>query len=103
MSRRLSDEKIKKRYAKVGLEVLDVENYKNRYTKLTCLDKEGYKVYRTLSIITRYESSENLQRFSVNNPYTIENIKRWLLINDPNYELVTTEYTGSRQKLEWRE
>lgn len=38
-------------------------------------------------------------KFHISNPYTIQNIKLWMETNAIGYELLSTEYKGSREKL----
>lgn len=96
---KITYDEIKNRFARLGLKVLDVENYKNLKTKLNAVDKDGYKVYLPTSGM---DKKRYYDRFHKSNPHTVENIKLWLKLNDPDYELVSTEYINSAEKLEWK-
>jgi len=38
----------------------------------------------------------------ISNPYTIQNIKLWLKINNKSFELISDKYISSKEKLQWR-
>jgi hypothetical protein len=66
---------------KIGLEkgyILISDNYKNYSTKYDWIDKEGYKYY------TSFEKIKNgvIRRYYKSNPYTIDNIRHYLDINN---------------------
>lgn len=89
----------KKRFERLGLSIVDEAEFVNSNSKMTAVDKEGYRVYMLVERLPRLKS---YRRFDKNNPYTIDNIKLWVKLNDPDYELLSTEYNGSEEKLEWR-
>lgn len=70
--------------------------YKNRSSKIVIESKEGFK---TLLLIGTFMDGANPVWFSTYNPYTIENIKIWMRINNYNYELVSKEYKNRNSKL----
>jgi len=90
---------VRKRFGKLGLTIIDEAEFVNSKSKMTAVDEEGYKVYL---LVNRLPYLKSYRRFDKNNPYTIDNIKLWLKINDPDYELVSKHYNGSEEKLEWR-
>lgn len=95
----VTSEIIQREFGRLGLTALNPSEYKNGATKLVAVDKEGYKVSIT------YEhalASKSYKKFQKSNPFTVHNIALWLELNDPDYELVSTEYCGSEEKLEWR-
>lgn len=59
---------------------------------MPCLKKDGYKVCPTISNLKNNKVPEV---FHKNNPYTIENIKRYLKINNLNIELLSNEYVSN--------
>lgn len=86
-------------FFKNGLIIDEGETYKGNNKKMLCYTKDGYKV------MARYDSVKNgnmPEIFSKNNPYTIDNIKLWLEKNDPDYELLSNEFKGSKEKLLWK-
>lgn len=100
VSRGLTSEEIQKRFAKIGLTVTNIEDYQNIHTPLVAVDKEGYKTLLATSSVS--SGNKSFRRFYKNNPFTIDNIKLWVKLNDPEYELISNEYNGSGEKLEWR-
>ena len=54
-----------------------LDTYTNKNTKMTCKDKEGYYYYTTLSNI-KDKRTKNLWNVSKNNPYSIQNIKNFI-------------------------
>ncbi|PAV30314.1 hypothetical protein CIL05_07540 [Virgibacillus profundi] len=97
---RLSFEVIEGYFSVLGLTIVDdLNNYKNTKTKFTAIDKDGYKVFMT---VNSAKNSKGYRKFDKSNPYTIDNIKLWLILNDPDYELLSTEYCGTDEKYTWR-
>lgn len=72
------------------------EKYKNCDEKLLAKTKEGYKVTISLSGI-KYGYTPHI--VDVHNPYSIENIKLWIKINNLSYELLSSEYVNASDKL----
>lgn len=87
-------------FNKLGYEVIEIPNgYKNRcQEKLHLKDIDGYKYYMDYYHI---EKGFIPEKFRKTNPYTIENIKLWLIKNNKNFSLISTEYVRSDKKLEW--
>lgn len=81
---------------------------KNEYTlidryltteKIPCLNKEGFKV------IVDFQSMQLNQKalpFHKSNPYTIDNIKTYLLLSNINCELISDTYEDSNNYLEFK-
>ena len=93
-------ENIREKFIKKGYIPL-FENYKNAYTKLLGMTKEGYKFYAN-SCLKNFEDNHKPSIFYVHNPYTIENIKLWLKLNNKPYELLSTEFkSAGKSKLKW--
>lgn len=85
---------------KIGLEkgyILISDNYKNYSTKYDWIDKEGYKYY------TSFEKIKNgvIRRYYKSNPYTIDNIRHYLDINNIDYRIVSGEYKSENSKFDW--
>jgi hypothetical protein len=79
-------------------ELYMIENeYINSKTKFDIVDKEGYK-YK-ISFNEYIQFHKQLDKFSIYNPFTIENIKIWSKINGYKNKILSTEYKSSSQKL----
>lgn len=81
-------------YEIAGYILLD-DVYLNNRTKMTAIDKDGYKYYFTLENLKFAKAARMVDK---SNPYSIENIKLWLKNNDLPYELLSTEYKGNGSK-----
>lgn len=93
-----TEDEIRKEFSVKGLEVYGDLNYINLKTKFNAQDTEGYRYWYNLISIRKVKIME---RFSLHNPHTIYNIKLWLKLNDPDYQLLSTEYKGTEDKLEF--
>jgi len=91
-------EEVKKIVEDLGYELIS-EKYVNNRNKLILKDKEGYKYYNCLDKILQYN---NPKRFHTCNPYTIENIKNWCVINSKQFILLSDIYNGNNTKMEWK-
>lgn len=65
----------------------------------TCIDNNGYKVIMSKQSISLKQSPEI---FHPCNPYTIENIKHYLILNNIKCELVSDAYASNTTPLLWR-
>jgi len=83
---------------KLGYKLLG-EEYKNKKTKIDIIDMEGYLYSVRLSDLLK-EHIPN--KFDRSNPYTIQNIKLWCNINNKLFELISNEYNGSDNLLQWK-
>lgn len=92
----LTQEFIEKECEKMGYKVLS--KYKNNKISIIVRDKEGYMYYCTFNNL----KNSNLQKFSKLNPYTLENIKLYIKLNNINVELLSDEYKDNRTKMLWR-
>ena len=68
--------------------------------KVLCITKEGYKVFALPSGIIRRNDKPSI--FSKYNPYTIDNIKHYLELENSSLALLSTEYKGASNKLKWK-
>lgn len=91
-------EKVKNYCNELGYEVLD-DIYINVSTKLTLKDKEGYLYSISLNNLT---NGKNPNKFSLYNPYTMDNIKLYIKLNRPDCELISTEYKNCDEKLQFK-
>lgn len=82
---------------------LNFELVSNEYlgnkTKLILKDNEGYYYYINFD---KLSSGAKPEKFHINNPYTIQNIKLWCKLNNKPFELVSDQYEGSDKYLIWR-
>lgn len=74
--------------------------FKNVFSKLTLINKDGYKVYSSMDAICN--SGNNPNAFHKSNPYTIENINLYLLNNDyPCSIQANQEYINASKPLKF--
>ncbi|HEY5588002.1 MAG TPA: zinc-ribbon domain-containing protein [Candidatus Paceibacterota bacterium] len=67
--------------------------------KYIVIDKYGY-IYQPF--IRDLLEGQIPERFYLTNPYTIQNIKLWLKLNNKPFELLSEEYNGNNKKLKWK-
>ena len=67
--------------------------------KFTAINQDGYYVVGILDSIKRTKQLPRV--FDKSNPYTLQNIKKWCELNQPNRELISNEYKGNKIPLEW--
>lgn len=79
-----------------GFELVS-EKYIDNKTKLTMKDNDGY-LY-SANIISLQRRKADFSKFDVSNTHTIYNIKHFLKINYPDFELITDKYTHCSQSL----
>lgn len=72
--------------------------YVNNLIKLKFKDSDGYVYKNSLISIQNNKPS----RFSVYNPYTIENIKLWCKLNNKPFKLISDKYENSKKRLKWK-
>lgn len=74
--------------------------YRGIKSKLTCLDKEGYLVL--CNIQHMLYRNRGAKPFHANNPYSIQNIKKFVMENTGNeYECISDKYTNNKEELEF--
>lgn len=95
ISRKLTIEEVDKILYDHNLKRLS-EEYKNNTTKILCMDNNGYKVVPTINNLKKNKVPRPFDKY---NPYTIDNIKKFLEENSPNIELLSKEYVSSDSKL----
>ena len=88
-------EKVKNYCNELGYEILD-DTYINVSTKLTLKDKEGYLYSISLNNLT---NGKNPNKFSLYNPYTMDNIKLYIKLNREDCELLSQEYNSCNDRL----
>lgn len=98
MTKKLTFEEVKERYAKKGFELLEYE-YINNQTPMLCKTKEGY--LRKIKLVNLNKDT-NRQIFGQKNPFTLYNIKLWLHKINPDIELLTDRYVSNKVPLQFR-
>jgi hypothetical protein len=96
-------EEVKKNFAKIGLKFITDEEYLGNKYKIGLIDNNGYKYYSTYKKLSKSKKENwNLSRFYSSNPYTLDNIKNWLTINNKSFELVSEKYNKAKENLMFR-
>ena len=67
--------------------------------KLTLKDSEGY--YLSIAFNNLYHGKTPM-RFHKQNPYTIQNIKLWCILNNKPFELMSDVYVNAITNLQWQ-
>jgi len=80
-------------YELIGKEYIDANN------KLILKDKDGYYYLTSLHSL---KSNYMPKRFHVSNPYTIQNIILWLILNNKPFKLLSDTYEETHKKLKWK-
>ena len=75
------------------------ETYTSISKKFTAITPDGYKVFINRNNIY---TDTNPEIFYKGNPYTIENIEHYLLLNGINLNILSTEYKGNNHELLWK-
>lgn len=89
-----TQEEVTKIFSEKGLTLLDA--YQAAKVPMHCVDADGYEFMTALAGILR---GDKPSRFHVKNPFTISNIKKYLMLNGFTCELLSTEYINSSAKL----
>jgi hypothetical protein len=72
--------------------------YVSRFDKMNFIDNLGYKYIATMNNLL---ANKHPRRFCKTNPFTFENIKNWININNKNFEIISGEYLSSDKYLEF--
>lgn len=92
-----SKEQIKEQLNSKGFIWIEGE-YKNRESEIVVLNSEGYRILTRIGSVM----SDKISRpFSKWNPYSIENIKKWIRKNNFQYPLLSKEFKGRAGKLKF--
>lgn len=70
--------------------------YKNNHQKLMAKTKDGYKFLISFQNLQR---GQNVSYFDSRNPYTVDNIKNYIKLNNLGCELLNNEFKGINQQL----
>lgn len=90
---------IEEYYKSRGLTILDISEYKNNTSKLTVMNKDGYKSCINYSSL---KTSNGIKIIDSSNPYTIYNINKYIENNNLDCELLSTEYKNKDSKLSFK-
>jgi hypothetical protein len=92
------DTQILNKLSQSGLKLL--EDFKTVRVKHKLTDRDGYLYYIQLDGILY--TNDKPRPFSPKNPYTIDNIKNYIKINNIDCELLSNKYVNSTQNLQWK-
>lgn len=95
MIKKLTYEEVYNRFKEKGYKLLDKE-YVSSSTRMTCIDKDGYKYFVCNNLLQNGRIPEKFNKY---NPYTLENVENLLKLESNGSKLLTKEYVDSRMKL----
>lgn len=82
-------------YKEYGYKIISGE-YKDRKSMFDIIDDYGYKYYATIESI-----KIGIKKISSKNPYSIDNIKLWLKLNNKPFILLSDTYINNSSKLKF--
>lgn len=94
--------KIQNALDKMGLKLLGELTGKQSNDYVDLIDNDGYKYHIKVFEIYRVRETgnyDNHQRFSPNNPFTIDNINNFLVTNNIDYTCISSEYKSNTDRL----
>jgi len=86
-------------YKNYGLTILNINEWKNVDSKMSCIDKLGFK-YKTSVTVLRQSGKSFI--FNKRNPYSLENIKLFCKLYRPEYEIISDTYNGIKESYLWK-
>jgi hypothetical protein len=98
---RAKDSEIQERITKSGYIFVSIDGeYKNNSCKnITVTDEDGYLYLCSLAEIDKaIREKGGLRIFHKSNKYSINNIVRWIEINQKPFELLSTDYPGAKER-----
>jgi len=92
-----SIEEVKEKFLSYGYIVEDGQDYINANTKLSFLDRNGYKYhYSSHCVDNAYKRGFKItDPFELSNKYALENMQLWIIKNNKSYTMFCEEYKGS--------
>ena len=97
--KRLTYELVKEFIEGLGYELIDKECIKY-YSKLTIKDKDGF-YYHVL--FKHIKNGHIPNKFYNSNPYSIQNIKTWCILNNKPFEILENKFIDARHhKYKWK-
>jgi len=79
--------------------ILISDNYNDYNGNLIFKDNNEYFYFSSLANLL---SNKIPSKYRKSNPYTIQNIKLWLRLNNKNIELISNKYQTAKKKLKWK-
>lgn len=98
MGKKLTYEEVKYNLHNLGYELLSKEYLDNRQ-KLLLKDVEGYLYLAQYSNLAFGKCPDKVSKY---NPYTIQNIKLWLKLNNKQFKLISDTYINNSKNLKWK-
>jgi len=95
---RFTIEEVRSNIGKLGFTLLS-DKYRNNKEKLILRDNNGYTYFVSLDNIKNHGSSS---AFHISNPFTLENIKLWCILNKKPFELISNKYENNNKYLKWK-
>ena len=97
-SKRVSDDKVKKIVEDAGYILLSI--YRKKSIRVIVQDEFLYKYDTTLDHLI--DTKRGIAIVHKGNPFSFENIKRYLEINNKSFKLIDGKYVGTTDKLNFR-
>ena len=98
---RLSLEKVNDILSKRNLYMCQNTIYRNTKTKMNLIDSNGYKYFISLNSV-RDSRTAKLEIIGKSNPYSIENIQRWLTIQGTKTQVIDDKYVKDNIKMTFK-
>jgi hypothetical protein len=78
---------------------LFLDEYIDSKNRMVMADEEEYKYFLTFDFFRSAMKNKSLPwRFDSGNPFTVENIKKWVSLSEKNFILISDKYTKSRDR-----
>jgi hypothetical protein len=91
-------ELVKEYVGNLGYELID-KKFNGYDSKISFKDIAGFLYYISFANINKGCIPPKFQK---SNPYTIENIKLWCILNNKPFVLCSNKYNGNSEKLNWK-
>ena len=85
-------------YSSHGLQIIDMDDYKDIDTCIYCYDSDGFKVRASITNLKRDGSKPSPFQY---NPFALENLKLYCKLFRPDYKILSKKYTGIKTLYEW--
>ena len=95
---RYTFEQVKEIIEGKGYELLSDE-YKGNKVNLKIRDTDGYLGFAPFASI---QNNTTFRKFYTLNPFTLDNIKNWLIVEKKPFELLDNEYIDKSHKMKWK-
>lgn len=81
-----------------------LDTFKNVDTTMKCKDKNGFIYMISITNLKRFLKTPEILDFSIikNNPYAIYNIQTYCKLYRPDYEILSKEYVGVKNKYKFK-